>query len=60
VSTVFRQAGCRFFFYAFCLRERMHVHVENIDGEVKIWLDSLAVEREHGRMKRHDVAEALK
>lgn len=58
MSTVFRQAGFRFFFFAFCLHERMHVHVENADGEVKIWLDTMAVEPEHGRMKQPDPARA--
>ena len=38
---VFRWKGFRFFFYSNegKPREACHVHVENADGEAKVWLD---------------------
>lgn len=38
---VFRWKGYRFFFYSNVgkPRELCHIHVENADGEAKVWLD---------------------
>jgi len=36
--TVFRESSYRFFFFS-REEERMHVHVQSLDGEAKFWLE---------------------
>ena len=46
--TVFRERGYRFFFFS-REEERMHVHVNNSDGEAKFWLEpSIELAKNYG------------
>lgn len=38
MPTLLRIEGFRFFFYSSERQEPPHVHVENADGEAKLWL----------------------
>ena len=50
----------RFFFWSKDLSERMHVHVENADGMIKIWLPELTVVVVRRGMKSNDVERAVR
>ena len=58
--TVFNQGRFRFFFYSADLAERMHVHVENGDGEVKVWMDSFSVVIMRRGMSADDTRSAVR
>lgn len=46
--TVFRDGPYRFYFFSL-EEDRMHVHVESPDGELKVWLEpSIEVAQNHG------------
>lgn len=46
--TVLRSGAYRFFFFAGDCDEPPHVHVERDDGDAKVWLDPVRLERSHG------------
>jgi hypothetical protein len=48
MPTVLRLGRYRFFFYAGDGEEPPHVHVERDDGEAKIWLEPIRLERSGG------------
>ena len=58
--TIFKKGGFRFFFYSRDLSERSHVHAENADGEVKIWLDTFEVVIVHRGIRREDINAAVR
>jgi hypothetical protein len=46
--TVFREGRYRFYFFSL-EEDRMHVHVDSPDGEVKVWLEPrVEVAQNHG------------
>lgn len=57
--TVFREGGFRFFFFS---REepRMHVHVQNQNGEAKFWLEPAIELATDVGLSRREIAEALR
>lgn len=48
MPTVLRDGPYRFFFYAGDEEEPAHVHVERDDGEAKLWLNPVRLERSRG------------
>lgn len=60
LATVFLHGPFRFFFWSKDLSERMHVHVENSDGMIKIWLPELTVVVVRRGMKSSDVERAVR
>ena len=54
MPTVLRVGPFRFFFYAGDGGEPPHVHVERDDGEAKLWLDPVRLERSRG-LGRKDI-----
>lgn len=54
--TIFREGPYRFYFNS---REesRMHVHVENSDGQAKFWLEPLIALAEYHHLKTHTLRE---
>ena len=60
MATIFIDGPFRFFFWSKDLFEKMHVHVENADGMIKIWLPDLTVEIIHAGMRRKDIDKAVK
>ena len=49
-----RSGQYRFFFYAGDRDEPPHVHVERDDGEAKVWLNPILLERSYG-LKRKEI-----
>jgi hypothetical protein len=50
--TVFREGRYRFYFFSL-EEDRMHVHVESPDGELKVWLEpNIEVAQNHGIPER--------
>lgn len=50
--TVFREGPYRFYFFSL-EEDRMHVHVEAPDGELKVWLEPrIEVAQNHGVAER--------
>ncbi len=59
MSTILIEGAFRVFYFSYCLTERIHVHVDNNDGEIKIWMDDFSWQREYGQMKDRDVRRAI-
>ena len=58
--TVFIQGRFRFFFYSADLAERMHVHVEDRNGEIKVWMDTFSVVIVRRGMSTEDIRSAVR
>jgi len=54
MPTVFIENGFRFFFYSKDVSERPHIHIENADGEIKLWMDTFTVAKRYGYMRKSD------
>jgi len=55
--TVFRAGPFRFFFFS-REEERLHIHVQSVDGEAKFWLDpEIELARNH-KLSAHDLGRA--
>ncbi|MDA8335572.1 MAG: DUF4160 domain-containing protein [Peptococcaceae bacterium] len=59
MPTVFIEKGFRFFFYSKDISERPHIHIENADGEIKLWLDTFTVAKRYSNMKKGDERQAI-
>ncbi|MGH8559542.1 MAG: DUF4160 domain-containing protein [Methylococcales bacterium] len=57
--TIFREAGFRFYFFS---REepRMHVHVQDQNGEAKFWLEPRIELAQYVGLSRREINEALR
>ena len=54
-KTYFWEGPFRFFFYSSDCSEPIHTHVENGDGEIKVWLSTLEVRHKKGNMRETDI-----
>lgn len=59
MPTIFRKDGFRFFFYSNEGREPPHIHIMGRNGEMKIWLSPIQIERVYG-LSSKDQRDALK
>ena len=48
MPTIYRQNGCRFYFYSHEPNELPHVHIDKGEATIKIWLGSLEVAKSRG------------
>lgn len=54
MPTIFIENGFRFFLYSRDISEHPHVHIENADGEIKLWMDTFVVAKRYDNMRKAD------
>ena len=48
MPTIYRESGCRFYFFSHEPNEPPHVHIDKGDATIKVWLASVEVAKSRG------------
>ena len=58
MPTIYRESGCRFYFFSHVPNEPPVVHIDKGDATIKVWLASVEVAKSRG-FRAHEISGIL-